>query len=1496
MNVSGDSNTEFRYQAFISYRHGGQDGRWALWLHRALESYRIPRQVLPSEPQRRRIGRCFRDEEELSASADLSQDIVAALRQSRYLIVVCSPRTPGSEWVDREIRQFREWGRHDRILSLLVEGEPAESFPSSLREIRHVADQADARIAVEPLAADVRHSHGRAGRGGRQAALLRLAAKLIGVSYDELRQREQQRQNRWTLMVVGSTIGLALVMTGLAGFALIQKLNADTQRGLAQRESQRAAAQVNALTLQNGFERLDAGDLTAALPWFAEALRQEQDHPDRSRVHRLRIESTLDQCPHLMQCFDTTAGSISPDGTRIAIVTAQGIQVCDLRTKEPVGSVLDHIGARGVAYTPDGDFIVSYGQGIARHAVAKGTMPAKVEYPQQPIGRISITADADKVLAREAGWPPPGEAFWLELSSGAAVNWLEPVFGSKSDEYLRAWESAGSFLISAIEVQKPPAWRVQIWDIASEQVRQNLEIPFKHSGIDAATLSRDGTVAALKIKEPGSLVPFAQCWSVATGKPLGPRLAAPGGVSTIDLSPDGRHLLLTTQSELGAMHGRRTLPPETRVYETDSGRQVGLSCTHEEAVENAYFSPTGISFVTLSQHECRVWETITAELQTPPLRNQRGLSKVQFEHQDRFLLTSGGGTLRVWDLARGTSRETLSVDHAHYSSDPNLQKGAYVDHGKYVCTVGFGKARVWDGTSGRLHRELSLETQSRPWVTTLDANPNTPRVAIVGVRPGNDEEIVESRVFNAVTGAAVGPGVTLSTPKSNGRHDPLVVLDARAERMLITGADGSARVFVVATGQPLSPLLSHDGRVTAAVFSADGRTVGTGTRDGTIREWRVDDGSLVGGVYRGKHEVTALRFGVRRFHLAASTSGFSSDGRLLIWTSPELDKPTSTSEFPHGLPEFAVSPDETQFATAASDGNARIWAWDKSALKITAASPLLKHPGWVNTVAFDSSGALLITGGGNPPPAWTTGFARIWSSHDGVPVTPWITQRLKVMDVEFHPSETGWLTAGDDAGHVAAWRGRDWPLSELMAVAELTADARIDSTGGLVPLDAERQQRNLSQAASWLTGKSWATADRRVLTWHREQSRRWEDAREWAAVIQHLTPLIDLEPNEPLLRSRRGRAHVETGSWNAAIRDCTQAIERGQPSDAVFYFRGRAHAALKDWTKAESDLQRAVELANVGDEVFLQQADADYVLELAAVQAEQGHRKEAARTLGRIGLAGQEFQLQERAEAWQRGGFSRRALAAYDRLLVEEPEDVEMLRARAAILQSLGEFALARADISQILANDEENSDDWLLRAELAVLQSDWTAASADFAQAVQRGSRKSSSAIGWILAPLIAGDREAYLDRCSHIITAALHSPASVRTNFACCLLAEPDTFESIDPKPLVTALRADLAKKPSAGTEIVLYAIEQRQGNHQAAIEHLTRLVNSAADISDREFARSFLIKAHVAVDNKDQARKLLTASSQTDDLLNRQNWWWASLLKHLRAEAEADIANDR
>ena len=61
--MAADNAREYRYEAFISYRHVEPDRKWAKWLHRGLETYRVPKRLVKEKGCPSRLGRVFRDEE-----------------------------------------------------------------------------------------------------------------------------------------------------------------------------------------------------------------------------------------------------------------------------------------------------------------------------------------------------------------------------------------------------------------------------------------------------------------------------------------------------------------------------------------------------------------------------------------------------------------------------------------------------------------------------------------------------------------------------------------------------------------------------------------------------------------------------------------------------------------------------------------------------------------------------------------------------------------------------------------------------------------------------------------------------------------------------------------------------------------------------------------------------------------------------------------------------------------------------------------------------------------------------------------------------------------------------------------------------------------------------------------------------------------------------------------------------------------------------------------
>ena len=203
-----------KYWAFVSYSH--KDSAIADWLHKKLETYRVPRSLVGT-PTRdgtapERLIPIFRDREELPTSSALGDNLQRALQQSRYLVVICTPAAAQSRWVEEEIRSFKGWHGRDRIIALIGDGIPNASDPSEesfAYSLRFEGDGVDsAPVRIEPIAADLRPEG-----DGRQRAFLKIVAGLLGVGFDDLYQREKRREQRRKMLTMVA-IGVGLLVLG----------------------------------------------------------------------------------------------------------------------------------------------------------------------------------------------------------------------------------------------------------------------------------------------------------------------------------------------------------------------------------------------------------------------------------------------------------------------------------------------------------------------------------------------------------------------------------------------------------------------------------------------------------------------------------------------------------------------------------------------------------------------------------------------------------------------------------------------------------------------------------------------------------------------------------------------------------------------------------------------------------------------------------------------------------------------------------------------------------------------------------------------------------------------------------------------------------------------------------------------------------------------------------------------------------------------------------
>lgn len=165
------------YFAFISYQ--SEDKEIARWLHHKLEHYRLPIKLIEDrEDIHTEMRPVFLDEADLSGG-NLPEAISKALTNSRNLIVLCSPNSAQSTWVNNEVQSFIESDREDKIFPVIIDGTPyskdpkTECFPKALINLRNTPKE----------------RFGPSMKNGQEIAFVKLVAVLQKVDFDQLWQR-----------------------------------------------------------------------------------------------------------------------------------------------------------------------------------------------------------------------------------------------------------------------------------------------------------------------------------------------------------------------------------------------------------------------------------------------------------------------------------------------------------------------------------------------------------------------------------------------------------------------------------------------------------------------------------------------------------------------------------------------------------------------------------------------------------------------------------------------------------------------------------------------------------------------------------------------------------------------------------------------------------------------------------------------------------------------------------------------------------------------------------------------------------------------------------------------------------------------------------------------------------------------------------------------------------------------------------------------------------
>ncbi len=276
-----------RYSAFISYSHETDSAR-ARHLRHALHSFAKPWNSV-------RALRVFLDDAALSADPGLWSTVERALGDSEFLVLLASPQSAHSVWVDKEITWWRQESRARNLLLVVTGGElhwdhRARDFDS--QRTTCLPPAVYGLFGEEPRWVDLRwmnEDHTGDLRDPQfRKCVADLAAPLHGRPKDELIGEDITQRRRFQhfrqAMLAGIT-ALAILASVTAVFAFIQRNTAQHQARIA------TARQLAATALSLGGNDLEVASLIAL-----QAYKVEKTPETLSALYKLTTQS-----PHLVR-------------------------------------------------------------------------------------------------------------------------------------------------------------------------------------------------------------------------------------------------------------------------------------------------------------------------------------------------------------------------------------------------------------------------------------------------------------------------------------------------------------------------------------------------------------------------------------------------------------------------------------------------------------------------------------------------------------------------------------------------------------------------------------------------------------------------------------------------------------------------------------------------------------------------------------------------------------------------------------------------------------------------------------------------------------------------------------------------------------------------------------------------------------------------------------------------------------------------------------------
>ena len=827
------SERQCKYFAFISYKR--EDEEWAIWLQHEMEYYHLPVSLNGRDDLPKEFRPVFRDVDDLKAG-NLPQQIYEALSDSASLIVICSPKSAQSEWVNKEIADFIEIGKKKgidnvaRIFPFIVEGKPrskdasVECFPKQLLDLPSM----DERIG------------GNVNESGRDKAFIKVMAGMLpNVAMDELWDRYEHDK------------------------AEEERLKREERERFLRMQSRFIAEKVNDLNDDSALAQLLA----------VEVLPNDLSHPDRPYVieaeralRRASFRHKITLRGHTQVINDI---AFSSDGEKLATISDDfSIRIWDVKTGSLI-NIIDcgHPFGKCITFSPDNKNVVAiFGDGALAAWNALTGERAWI-FDAQELFSTKHIASASSITHS-----PDGNQLALSTLEGDifVMDFAEETTSSvELDDPVRlvSYSPNGQYMIATTDKG------FVLWDLWNDQnlnknvddriadLLQNTQAVFSADGQRMAFLGAAPNRCQIEIWELPSLRHIQTIdWKAEYDNETG---ESSGSIVSIAFCDEGNSLI--TILDNGIMY----------LWDIATKESFNGAVLCSLDIQSARFDSTG-EYAGLITKD---YTAVLVQLRSPYISriaiDKSPLVTAALSPDGTRLLTSTGlphedGFIAQWDIRTGRLSKRFAA-HAD-----QIESIAYSNDGARLATASAdGRLYVWDALTGE--QIMAMESKSvADGEYAFSASAFSP-----------DDNVLATAIQNgSIVLWNAKDGKVLSTIKRT-YGGPLfdIAFSPDGTQIALASLDRCVKVWNVQDGSLVREYNGETSYIQSVAFSPDGSQIVAMGQDKTIICWNVSDASI-----RWKNNVRER----------GNTVSYSPDGRYIVATIADVITPVIVFEAASG--------------------------------------------------------------------------------------------------------------------------------------------------------------------------------------------------------------------------------------------------------------------------------------------------------------------------------------------------------------------------------------------------------------------------------------------------------------------------------------------------------------------------------------------------------------------------------------------------------------------